>query len=150
MKKLSMVFVLVLVTALCAVFLTACNPYSGDPKKDKEALEKKGYEVDLVENDADDEQTAILYARKSNLKIEELKPEDLLNPDTYKNLKVEIVSILYCKDSDTAKKYYDESKKALDEDKDSEISKNTKISQSGKMVISEVTVSGEDAKDFLS
>lgn len=140
MKKLCMVLSLALVAALCMVCLTACG-YSGDPQKDKETLEGKGYSV-ILNTVAVGDTEATLIATKDNSKEVFENLTDMLDEEKVAKLKFETVSIAYYKDADAAKAAFD---KLSDNDK-----KGAKVSRSGKMIIAEATFTGKEALDSLN
>ena len=129
MKKAVRILALSLVFVMLALVLVACKPNS-DYNKAKEKLEKDGYKVSLLTDSISTTGAEVYYG------IEGV--EALLTASKKVGDKYEAVSIMYFKDSASAKnamKKIDSKENDEDDDDEDELnSKYVKRTQSGKMI----------------
>ena len=120
MKKFARIICLALVTVMLVCSLASCMGPKKDPDKAEKALEKKGYEVSVIDTDAllPDGVEAILNAHKGS------------GDDG------ERVAIYYFETAKDAKEFYDESKDKLEEMKEAYKDEDIKFvyGKSGKVV----------------
>lgn len=133
MKKFVKIFAVALLVALTVTALVACG-YSGDPDKDSDTLESRGYRVYLSKVALGD-QTARLNAWKTNL--DDFTIAELAKPETLEKLTGDVVSIRYYKDADAAKSHYEQIKS--DEE-------GHNVSLQGAMIVITYSVKGQDVQ----
>lgn len=105
MKKFTKIMALTLIVIMSVMTLAACAKPAKDPEDAKKALEDNGYTVVLIDEEAllEDDMEAALSAYSKDEK--------------------DFIAIVWYKDSDAAKKAYDEAKDELQDLKD-ELEKN--------------------------
>ncbi len=133
MKKFTKVLALVLVTVFAAVLMVACAP-STNPEKAEKALKDEGYTVVRVSDgsasiagvkiDASNYLNA-LGAEDSDLTAVVYGVKGLIGGES--------ITILYFKDSATAKEYWDKAQEQYGKD-DSDKDSDYVIKRSGKMI----------------
>lgn len=134
MKKFTKVLALVLVTVFAALSMVACAPNS-DPEKAEKALKDKDYTVVRVSDgsasiagmkiDASNYLNALGAEDKSDLTAVVYGVKGLIGGEN--------ITILYFKDSATAKEYWDKAQEQYGKD-DSDKDSDYVIKRSGKMI----------------